>query len=142
MLTTADDNSVDVIFSNQVLEHLHPNDCAKVVGNAFKALKPGGIFINIVPNWLTGPHDVSKYFTARAEGLHLREYDNRELSEILCKAGFTKCRSYVGKAAANFPVPTTLIGTIEAALAILPQKWRRNFIERGITGIRMAARKP
>jgi SAM-dependent methyltransferase len=136
------ENSADIVYSNQVLEHLHPDDCMKVISNAFSALKPGGLFINIVPNWLTGPHDVSRHFTVRAEGLHLHEYDNRELSQILRNAGFRRCRSYVGKTGMCFPVPAVIVGSIEAVLENLPRSWQRNFVVRGIIGIRMVATKP
>lgn len=137
-----EDGTVDVLYSSQVLEHLHPDDCVIVVRNAFAALKPGGLFINIVPNWLTGPHDISKYFVNRAEGLHLHEYDNRELSKLLCESGFESCQSYVGTHSICFPLPSKLVGALETVSQAFPQNWRKNIIMRGLTGVRMAARKP
>ena len=80
---TSPENFVDVAFSSQFLEHLHPDDCRALIANVFRALKPGGVFVNIVSNWLTGPHDVSAHFGPKAQGLHLHEYDNGELASLM-----------------------------------------------------------
>jgi ubiquinone/menaquinone biosynthesis C-methylase UbiE len=137
-----EDASVDVAFSNQVLEHLHPEDCQTLIGKVFRALRPGGIFVNIVPNKLSGPHDVSKYFAEEAEGLHLHEYSNRELSNFLGAAGFVRCTSYMGARGAFIPVPAAFVAFIEDLLSVLPRGARRNAVVRAATGIRMTARKP
>lgn len=43
-----EDNKFDVVFSNQVIEHLH--NCRLFVAEAFRVLKPGGTFIVATEN--------------------------------------------------------------------------------------------
>ena len=136
------DNSVDVAFSSQVLEHLHPDDCKVVIGKIFRALRPGWFFVNIVPNWLTGPHDVSVHFSQKAEGLHLREYDNGELSGLMRAAGFTHCTSYIGAKGFFISLPSALVAIVEKGLRAMPRALRRQAAVRAFVGIRMTARKP
>jgi len=51
--------SVDVAWSAQLMEHLHPDDAREQLGNIYRALKPGGVYICITPNRISGPHDIS-----------------------------------------------------------------------------------
>src|SRR6266545_3694618 len=53
--------SVDVAYSNQLMEHLHPDDGREQLRNIHAALKPGGKYLCITPNRLSGPHDISVY---------------------------------------------------------------------------------
>ncbi len=39
------ENSVDVAYSNQLMEHLHPDDAMKQLKNIVRALAPGGIYL-------------------------------------------------------------------------------------------------
>jgi SAM-dependent methyltransferase len=53
------DNSFDIVFSNNVLEHT--NDPARVIGESIRVLKPGGIMCHNVPNygsWWEGHYGV------------------------------------------------------------------------------------
>lgn len=98
-------NSVDVAYSNQLMEHLHPDDASEQVENIFKALAPGGIYICVTPNRLSGPHDISKYFDRVATGFHLKEYTTIELSRIFENVGFSRLRVHIGAEGiyASFP---------------------------------------
>jgi SAM-dependent methyltransferase len=49
--------SVDVVYSNHLMEHLHPEDVHTQLINLNRALKPGGVYLCLTPNRLTGPHD-------------------------------------------------------------------------------------
>jgi len=89
------DASFDVAFSNQVLEHLHPEDALEHLQQVFRMLKSGGHYICFVPHRFTGPHDISRYFTEEASGLHLKEYTYYELAALFRKVGFTKIRGLV-----------------------------------------------
>ena len=84
------DASVDIAFSNQVLEHLHPEDALEHLQQVYRLLKPGGYYICFVPHRFTGPHDISRYFTEEATGLHLKEYTYYELAAMFRKTGFPK----------------------------------------------------
>jgi SAM-dependent methyltransferase len=66
-------NSVDVAFSDQLMEHLHPDDAMEQLRNLYRALKPGGVYVCVTPNRFSGPHDVSKYFTDEPTGFHLQK---------------------------------------------------------------------
>ncbi|MBU0514153.1 MAG: class I SAM-dependent methyltransferase [Proteobacteria bacterium] len=90
-----DPDSVDVAFSNQLMEHLHPEDALDQVRSIFRALKTGGVYVCLTPNRLTGPHDVSYYFDVEATGFHLREYTHAELKALFLGAGFRRVSSYV-----------------------------------------------
>ncbi len=52
--------TIDLAFSNQLMEHLHPDDAAEQLREIFKALAPGGTYLCFTPNSMTGPHDVSR----------------------------------------------------------------------------------
>jgi SAM-dependent methyltransferase len=84
--------SADVVYSNQLMEHLHPDDAVEQLRNIAEALKPGGCYICITPNRLTGPHDISAGFDDVARGFHLREYTYRELASAFERAGFRRVR--------------------------------------------------
>jgi len=79
----------DVVVSDQVLEHIHPDDLESHLRSAHSILKRGGRYIFNTPNKYTGPHDVSRIFKrSEPEGMHLREYTCRELFEAARRAGF------------------------------------------------------
>lgn len=86
--------SVDVAYSNQLMEHLHPDDARVQLINLNRALRRGGVYVCVTPNRLTGPHDVSRDFDPVATGFHLREYTNAELIELFEACGFGPIRIY------------------------------------------------
>jgi SAM-dependent methyltransferase len=83
-------NTINVVYSNQLMEHLHPDDALEQVKSIFAVLVPGGKYICITPNRLNGPHDISKYFDQVATGFHLKEYTLTELVPLFKSAGFSK----------------------------------------------------
>jgi SAM-dependent methyltransferase len=87
--------SVDLAFSSQLMEHLHPDDASVQLADIHKALRPGGRYVCITPSRLSGPHDVSCHFDAVATGFHLREYTVGELSALFRRAGFKDVRPFV-----------------------------------------------
>jgi SAM-dependent methyltransferase len=84
--------SADLIYSNQLMEHLHPEDAMEQLRSVAVALRPGGKYICITPSRLTGPHDISAGFADEARGFHLREYTYGELSSAFRQAGFRRLR--------------------------------------------------
>ncbi|MGH8055857.1 MAG: class I SAM-dependent methyltransferase, partial [Candidatus Entotheonellia bacterium] len=68
------DDSIDVMFSDQLIEHLHPEDTGGHLQTAQRLLKRGGRYIFTTPHRFTGPHDISRYFSDEAEGFHLKEW--------------------------------------------------------------------
>ena len=79
----------DAVISDQVVEHLHPDDVVRHFAGCREILRPGGRLLFRTPHAFTGPHDISRVFGLdRPVGMHLREYTNRELVGHLRAAGF------------------------------------------------------
>ncbi len=139
------DNSVDIAYSDQLMEHLHPDDAADQLQNVYRALAPGGIYICITPNRLSGPHDVSGYFDEVPTGFHLREYSARELSQLFRTAGFRKVEVLAGARGLHLTIPVQFVGALESILAKVPRRLGRT-IARGlplklILGIKLVGTK-
>lgn len=88
------DSSFDLVFSQQVLEHLHPDDVSCHFDEASRVLRPGGIFAIETPNPTTGPQDISRGFTKIAQGLHLKEWSVGELLYQYNRAGFRQVNGH------------------------------------------------
>lgn len=112
--------SVDVAYSNQLMEHLHPDDAFEQLQNIYNALVAGGIYICITPNKLTGPHDISAYFDSVAAGFHLKEYTNSELSSLFTSVGFSSVGVYLKVCGQYRKFPVTLFIVTERILSLLP----------------------
>ena len=97
--------SVDVAYSNQLMEHLHPDDAREQLVNLSCALRPGGVYVCVTPNRLTGPHDVSRGFDTVATGFHLHEYTNAELINLFHDCGFGSVAIYSTVRGRSFRVP-------------------------------------
>ena len=116
--------SVDVAFSNQLMEHLHPDDALEQLREVFDALAPGGCYICVTPNKLTGPHDISTYFDEVATGFHLREYTISELTALFRTVGFSKVRLHAGARGVYPRFPAAPLTLCERMLSALPFKVR------------------
>lgn len=88
-----DQNYFDAVYCDQVFEHIIPEEALAYMEKIHKILRNGGIFILITCNRATGPHDISKYFSETAEGMHLREYTYNELGDMLLESGFRRAYS-------------------------------------------------
>ena len=119
--------SIDLVYSNQVMEHLHPEDAHEQLQNIYGVLRPGGQYICITPNRLSGPHDISAHFDEVATGFHLKEYTIVELARVLNKAGFSRVNvflSYKGHILSPI-LPILPFTLVEWAIARLPRAVRR-----------------
>jgi SAM-dependent methyltransferase len=124
------ENSIDVAYSHQLMEHLHPDDAFTQLQNIYKALAPKGIYICITPNRLSGPHDISKYFDEVATGFHLKEYTVTELAELFRSVGFSKISLYKSYRQTSLEIPLNsvtlpIFRICEEFLGILPYLLRR-----------------
>jgi SAM-dependent methyltransferase len=136
--------SVDVVFSNQLMEHLHPDDALEQLENIYRCLSSGGTYICITPSRLTGPHDISKYFDYVSTGFHLKEYSVSELVEIFRAVGFSKCESFVRVGGRYVSVPIWCQRVVEGLMGALPNSARIRATRsplRGFLGIRLVATK-
>jgi SAM-dependent methyltransferase len=137
--------SVDVCYSNQLMEHLHPDDAFEQVRNLYDCLKPGGVYLCVTPNRVTGPHDISMFFDTRATGFHLKEYTIRELRQLFTQVGFSSVTVLVGgrgRFRRITPLPAEIF---ERLMAILPTRAKRALVHRlhanFVLGIRIIAGK-
>jgi SAM-dependent methyltransferase len=134
-------NSINIAYSNQLMEHLHPDDALKQIGNIFASLKAGGCYICITPNRITGPHDISKYFDSIATGFHLKEYTVSELRKLFKAVGFRKVFCFIGARGWYIKVMPFWPIVIENIIQIIPTKIRKIVkkirLVRILTGIRI-----
>lgn len=137
--------SVDLAFSDQLMEHLHPDDAIAQLRNIHRALKPGGVYLCVTPNRMYGPSDISAFFDDEARGFHLREYTLGEIRQILAEAGFSRQHVYVGARGFFLRSPAFVVRAAEALLAALPAKARRRLADtkplRAVLGLRVAGIK-
>jgi ubiquinone/menaquinone biosynthesis C-methylase UbiE len=114
-------DTADLVYSNQLMEHLHIDDAVAQLREIHRVLKPGGRYVCSTPNRLTGPHDISVYFGREASGFHLREYDHRMLAKIFRSVGFSVVKAAIHLKGSVFNLPVPFVGTVEAALEALPK---------------------
>ncbi len=88
------ENSVDVIFSDQLIEHLHPEDTEFHFQLVENILKSGGVYVFRTPHSYSGPHDISRYFSNVAEGFHIKEWTYSEIAGILSKCRYSSWEGY------------------------------------------------
>lgn len=107
---------INLAYSNDLMEHLHPDDAFDQLKNIYKVLKDGGKYICKTPNQLSGPHDISKYFDNVATCFHLKEYTVTELSDLFNKVGFLKISTYFGGKMIYLKFPLFIIKKCEKLL--------------------------
>lgn len=117
--------TVSMAFSNQLLEHLHPEDALDQLRNVRAALAPKGVYVCITPSSLSGPHDISQYFEDEPTGFHLKEYSTGELVRLFRQAGYSRFRLFFWSHGVLLRILTTPIVLLEAILQTLPRSWQR-----------------
>ena len=118
------DDTVDLAYSNQVIEHIHPDDVVDQLKDIYRVLKPGGRYYCITPNRLYGPNDISRDFDREATGLHLKEYSITDLVKLFRRIGFRRVwieRTIKGH---HYPFPLLPAKALEAILQWLPWSLR------------------
>ncbi|MDX1995622.1 MAG: class I SAM-dependent methyltransferase [bacterium] len=122
------DSSVDVVYSNQVIEHFHLEDLPDHLNEILRVLRPGGLYITITPNRIAGPYDGSRYYDDVATGFHLREYTISELGQRFRRAGFRRAIQLTGVRGVYLHTPSWLFWPLERLLLALPMKLRHRII--------------
>ena len=139
------EGTITVAYSNQLIEHLHPDDLNEQLKNVYRSLVNNGIYACITPNRLNGPHDISKYFEEVASGFHLQEFTIGELADLFKVAGFLKIHTYVGIKGFFLPLPVSPTRWIETGLTVLPKPLRKRIASckavKSLIGICLAATK-
>lgn len=112
------DKKFDVVFSDNVIEHIAFDDLSTHLRSIKNALKPGGTLIVITPNRLFGPSDITiitdSTYTNRvgAVGTHLNETTYSEMISILQEHGFSSFRT---------TIPTVLLKNYSQGVRISPK---------------------
>lgn len=131
--------SVDVCFSYQFLEHLHPDDVGPHFEIARRVLKSGGVYVFDTPHRYTGPHDISAFFTDELECFHFQEWTHREMRKLLKKHGFSTTWVFrFGKPQRGF-LMNALVNGLELLMSPLPHKLRRRLCQRLLPAVTLAA---
>jgi SAM-dependent methyltransferase len=124
------DGRITLAYSNQLMEHLHPDDALDQLHDIYRSLVVGGTYVGVTPNRLTGPHDISRYFDETATGFHLKEYTSSELIAMFKRVGFRIARQCVLTSRGPVSMPNSLWGTCERTFASMPRSIRAR-ISRG-----------
>jgi SAM-dependent methyltransferase len=135
------DGCADLVFSYQLLEHLHPDDMLLHFQLVHRLLKPGGSYVFSTPHRHSGPHDISRYFSDVPQGFHLKEWTYWELASVAKEAGFRHWKTYrLGQLRDSWTVNgLTLLG--ESFMALWPKRLRRRLAARAFEGVTMLVRK-
>lgn len=119
------ENSTDVVFSDQLIEHLHPEDTEFHFRLVRKVLKPQGVYVFRTPHRFSGPHDVSRYFSDEAEGFHLKEWTYSEIAKILKRLEYSSWSGYKYTKRNLTRKPFAYFIIIEYILNMLPKRLRK-----------------
>ena len=136
--------SIDLAYSHQLMEHLHPDDALEQLRNIYNALRDEGIYICITPNRLNGPHDISMYFDAVATGFHLKEYSTTELVQLFKQVGFSRFQVIISLKNCYVTMPFALIRAYENLVEQSPSWLKKYLVKRPfvwLLGIRLVALK-
>jgi ubiquinone/menaquinone biosynthesis C-methylase UbiE len=147
-----DSDSIDLVCSSQLIEHLHPDDAAEQLQEIYRVLRPGGCYICVTPSRVNGPHDCSAHFDDlpcpienglyTATGLHLKEYTTGELLDLFRSVGFKRIQTWIGARGHYIELPPSVMMSIEALLRLIPASRRKRSKLLGIVlGNRMCAMK-
>lgn len=85
------DNSMDTVYSNDLVEHFHEDDLKEHLSEVYRVLRKGGVYIAITPNRIFGPHDITVKRVGRgnpSEGFHIHEFTYDELISVFGEHGF------------------------------------------------------
>lgn len=147
------ENHYDIVISDQVVEHLHPDDLVDHFRGVLNILVPGGRYIFCTPHIHKGPSDISWVFNCQKPmGMHLKEYTYRELTQKLKQAGFQhiytkmpnirKLQRILGKHYQSSSVNTIYLNclySLESLIKTLPtQEQRRNAFQKVSQSLRFS----
>ncbi|MCP4574591.1 MAG: class I SAM-dependent methyltransferase [bacterium] len=118
------ENSVDLVFSDQLLEHLHPEDAVLHFDTIHRILRPGGRYVFRTSHLFTGPHDISRYFCHEPQGFHLQEWTFRKMARLIRERGYSRFAPLLSGHGYVRSVPYVLFALEEMILDALPKALR------------------
>jgi SAM-dependent methyltransferase len=135
------DGSIDLAYSDQLIEHFHPEDLAGHLRLVHRLLKPGGEYVFRTPHALTGPHDVSMYFSDEPQGFHLKEWTFHELGDLLLELGYKRATGYWFAKGRKVGMPDAYFSLCERALRHVPKRRARPVAQYLLPEVVIAAEK-
>ena len=126
--------TVTLAYSNQLMEHLHPDDALDQLQLIFEVLAPNGQYVCVTPNRLYGPHDISKFFDDVATGFHLKEYTATDLADIFESVGFAGVHFIANIGGRYLACPTLVMRSIERLFESFPMGVRRRLARISVVG--------
>jgi putative hydrolase of HD superfamily len=112
--------SVDVVFSEQFVEHLHPDDAEAPLPARARHPQTGGRYVLRTPERWTGPHDISRWFSETPQGFHLREWSYRDLGMLAARIGFSRRHAYWNARGIRASLPWPVATGVESFVSHLP----------------------
>jgi ubiquinone/menaquinone biosynthesis C-methylase UbiE len=122
-LNEIESNSIDVVFSDQLIEHFHPEDTKLHFKLVHRILKNGGKYIFRTPHSHSGPHDISKFFCDEAKGFHLKEWKYTEIKELLQDLEYMRFRTFWHGGGITFRMPYNYFGICERILDLFSKQY-------------------
>ena len=114
-LSRISNESVDFVFSDQLIEHLHEEDVLHHFGTVRRILKKGGAYAFRTPHAFCGPHDVSQYFSNYPERFHLKEWTFEDVTKLET-LGFEKTQYYWSAKNIHVRLPRVYFRMLEVLL--------------------------
>jgi SAM-dependent methyltransferase len=124
------DASVDVAFSYQFLEHLHPDDVDEHFKTIARILKPGGCYVFDTPHRYSGPHDIGALFGHELVCLHMQEWTYRDMRRLGVKHGFNQSYLYRRGSVRRQWWLNALNDAVESLCGLLPRTLRQKICKR------------
>mgnify|MGYP000742660262 CR=1 FL=1 len=121
-LTDIEDNSIDILFSDQLIEHFHPEDTKLHFQLVHRILKNGGKYIFRTPHRLSGPHDISAYFCDEAECFHLKEWTYTEIKALLKELNYKDFQTRRRGGRVDIRLPYAFFAFLESILEFFPKQ--------------------
>ena len=115
--------SIDLVFSDQLIEHIHPDDVKEHFQLVNRLLKDGGRYLFRTPHWINGPCDVSRYFSDEPQGFHLKEWTYHEINNLVETTGYSQLKTYWNAKNIVRRMPYHYFAIVEKMLALFPKKY-------------------
>lgn len=124
------DGCVTLAYSNQVMEHLHPDDAREQLTEIVRCLSPGGRYLCVTPHRASGPHDISAFFGDEPRGFHLKEYSVGELAAAFRESGFAHVSAHAYVRGRAVRIPLAVLRPLKSLIFRLPPSVRRRVTRR------------
>jgi hypothetical protein len=122
-LDNIESNSIDLVFSDQLIEHFHPEDTKLHFELVQRILKVRGKYIFRTPHSLSGPYDVSAFFCDEAECFHLKEWTYTEIKTMLTNLKYSDFRTRWRGKGIDLRLPYSYFAVCEQILGLFPKRY-------------------